>query len=162
MKNFRAPSLEKLTGDMRLDDNTAKCVRAVWRMNLEVDLSIEVVESIKNQLDAVWLGKAGTKNKDIICTNQRAAIFNWLDWAQKNYFRAPAPRELKRQIISQLCRGHGVEYLGIGLKSGLHVYYINMGDTYTPTIIFNGKNAFISTFGDVVENGFVKGLEYAK
>ena len=55
--------------------------------------------------------------------------------------------------VSLLWDAYGVEFLKT--KKG-HYYYVNCGDTYTPTIIFplrgsSRKAPFVSSWGDVVE-----------
>jgi hypothetical protein len=62
---------------------------------------------------------------------------------------------LKLDAVSDLIGGYGVEYIprGTNAKSPA-IDYVNMGDTYTPTIIRLGPKRYrVQCWGDIVERG---------
>ena len=62
---------------------------------------------------------------------------------------------LKLEAVNELVGGHGVEYVpqGTNAKSPAF-YYLNMGDTYTPTLVRTGSKRYrVACWGDLVERG---------
>lgn len=77
-------------------------------------------------------------------------------WVRECY-NYPSKLELKLQAINELLEGFGVEYvdaIGDTTYSLKGLSYINLGDTYTNTVIFNhGSSRFtFSSCGDIVES----------
>jgi hypothetical protein len=67
------------------------------------------------------------------------------DW---RYFRA--------LIIDSITQSYGVEFLGIHRRTGQDVNYLNAGDTYAPTLVFQGDSMRIACCGDYVESNLVR------
>jgi hypothetical protein len=53
--------------------------------------------------------------------------------------------------LNKMCETHGVESL---YPEAPHIYYLNTGDTYAATLVFNDVtcNLFVSDLGTIVEN----------
>jgi hypothetical protein len=62
---------------------------------------------------------------------------------------------LKLEAINELIGGHGVEYIPAGSNAkSPAIDYINLGDTYTPTILRLGPKRYrVQCWGDIVERG---------
>ena len=71
-------------------------------------------------------------------------------------YRPFRPRTFRREAINEIAGFHGVEYLGKNKRTGEAIYYLNAGDSYAPTIIFQGARLFVSTVGDLIEGGRVR------
>lgn len=67
---------------------------------------------------------------------------------------APQTRDLRMTILNALDSGlHGVEGFVIGRRNGDAdtVWYLNAGDTYTPTLVFWAGAYRVESWGDRVE-----------
>lgn len=69
------------------------------------------------------------------------------------YGRLPSLREAKRQAIDHAAGFHGVMHLGWHRRKQAHIYYLDAGDPYAPTLIFCGDRMTIGCWGDLVERG---------
>jgi len=78
------------------------------------------------------------------------------DWGNQCY-SLPSMIELKLAAINEVLEGFGVEYIESTSDSYVDSYglsYINLGDTYTNTVIFDHScNKFrFCSWGDIVES----------
>ena len=78
-------------------------------------------------------------------------------WADRCYY-APHEEELKMEAINAALGGYGVEAI-IGRyvdrsHQDIQATYVNMGDTYTPTILHDSVtgNFVVTSWGDWVES----------
>ena len=82
------------------------------------------------------------------------SVYKWVS----ECYTMPAQHELQMVAINQLLCGYGVEALrttkyGNTYWLDLLVTYVNMGDTYTPTVVYHRDNGFmICSWGDLAEN----------
>ena len=93
----------------------------------------------------------------LVCTRKRElytliednhAIFKSTDlWINKCY-NEPPMQEIKLEMINELIGGHGIETLQ---TRKAYYSYVNMGDTYTPTIIWGNHRYFVSDWGTIAE-----------
>lgn len=65
-------------------------------------------------------------------------------------------RRVKREMIDEVLRTHGVEFLGRNKRTGIPVYYCNAGDTYTTTIMFEGNVLSVGCWGYLVERNMIR------
>ena len=61
----------------------------------------------------------------------------------------PQTWDIRLTCLNVLLEGHGVECFQ--LKNGSWVEYINMGDTYTPTIVRVNGHYRVTSWGDIAE-----------
>jgi hypothetical protein len=72
-------------------------------------------------------------------------------------FNKPNPDEIKMQAINQVLEGYGIESVRTskwknGFWCDVLCTYVNMGDSYIPTVIHHRKHGFmVSSIGDVIE-----------
>lgn len=69
-------------------------------------------------------------------------------------YHAPTTRDLRMTVLDSLDTGlHGVEGFVIGRRNGDAdtVWYLNTGDTYTPTLVFWRGTYRVESWGDRVE-----------
>jgi hypothetical protein len=77
------------------------------------------------------------------------SVVRWIDQC----YNKPKLQELKLCAINQIIEGYGVDVV---YESDIFIDYINMGDTYTNTVLyFNGKY-YISSWGDIYERYCMK------
>jgi hypothetical protein len=80
-------------------------------------------------------------------------VKNWI----RQCFNEPRTDELKMRAINQALQGYGIESVRTskwknGYWCDILCTYVNMGDSYIPTIIHHRKHGFIvSSIGDVIE-----------
>lgn len=84
------------------------------------------------------------------------------EWVEKHHH---IPRSLDQQmwLLNHILQGHGVECLQKRDVFGTpEMQYVNMGDTYVTTIIWDdGRKAwFIEGYGDWVEKAERRGLKF--
>ena len=70
--------------------------------------------------------------------------------------RFPSCVDLKLSVINSITEGHGVEYIAHKDDNFIEVYgihYVNMGDTYTTTMIYDHKSSrfVLGDWGTIVE-----------
>lgn len=72
-------------------------------------------------------------------------------------FNRPLLRERMMHCLNEVCGGHGVEALEGESFRQPAALYINMGDTYAPTILFSYKTDTFSltTWGDFAERNLL-------
>jgi len=84
--------------------------------------------------------------EDIIHPESFNDVQNWLS----KCYNSPNISELKMCALSELLGGYGVE--GYSEESNVFLFdYINMGDTYTPTIIRQAGKYYLSNWGTFAE-----------
>ena len=105
-------------------------------LNISIEQANQVRQIIKGRLDPLSF----------------KSVQSWVDQC----FNMPSKLELKLCAINEVIGGFGVEYTesvndSYTDKQGLD--YINLGDTYTCTVVFNhSTNKFSCTsWGDIVE-----------
>lgn len=81
------------------------------------------------------------------------SVKKWVDQC----YNMPSKLELKLEAINEILEGYGVEYIestSDNFDSPEGLSYINLGDTYTPTVIFDhGSNKFkYCSYGDIIES----------
>ena len=89
-------------------------------------------------------------------TNPRdyVSVQNWL----KQCFNEPSENELKMEALNEVLKGFGVEAIrGNYVDSyyqDIQATYVNMGDTYDYTILFDSENEkfVLTSWGDWVES----------
>jgi hypothetical protein len=70
-------------------------------------------------------------------------------------YHRPSLHEIKMNLLDELLGSYGVEF--INLEPGNYswpkgIEYLNMGDTYTPTIIYYNNRYSIGCWGDYLEH----------
>ena len=112
-------------------------------------------------------GKLKIVKNLISLENNRAELFSLLDkgkfprtkfWVD-NCYNLPKTHEIILAAIDETIEGHGVEAIEKPSSMGCgrfqdYISYINMGDSYAPTILHDEtktRSFFASTVGDVVE-----------
>lgn len=81
--------------------------------------------------------------------------------ASNHYFETcyhkPGLRERMMNCLNEICGGHGVEAIEGESFRQPAALYVNMGDTYTPTILFSYKTDSFSltTWGDFAERNLL-------
>ncbi len=68
---------------------------------------------------------------------------------EKGCYFPPSVYELRLVAMNIVLRGHGI--VGIKSKRNQYADYINMGDTYVPTIIWYNGMCHFTTVGDFME-----------
>lgn len=63
---------------------------------------------------------------------------------------------LRQAAINVIMGGHGVEHLGQRKGNREHVYYVNAGDTYATTILFDGLHLRVGDIGTLIERGLIR------
>jgi hypothetical protein len=81
------------------------------------------------------------------------SVQNWISQC----YNMPYKVELKLCAINDILEGFGVEYISSVNDDYSEVYgldYVNLGDTYTPTVIFdhNSRKWRFTSWGDIVES----------
>ena len=64
-------------------------------------------------------------------------------------YHPPETWDIRLTCLNALLEGHGVECFQ--LKNGSWVEYINMGDTYNPTIVRVNGHYRVTSWGDIAE-----------
>jgi hypothetical protein len=75
------------------------------------------------------------------------SVRTWL----KQCYNRPRQEELKMLAISDLLCGYGVEAIFKGCAREPEASYVNLGDPYTPTIVYRDKEFGVGYWGYVVE-----------
>lgn len=122
------PSIKTLTSQLNISKEKAEQIRMV--INMRFYDFVDHYES--NKLD-----------------NPVPRTTKWIDGC----YNEPNQVELILEAINEITDGHGVEYIK---KNGkIAIEYVNMGDTYTPTIVFNRETWTFRCccWGDIVERG---------
>lgn len=69
--------------------------------------------------------------------------------------RFPDLASAKMESLNHAAGFHGVECLGYHKRQCRHVFYLNAGDPYAPTLIFIGDRMTVGCWGDLVESGVI-------
>lgn len=118
----------------------APTTRALSHRNIRLDCDPELVR-------AIW--KADS-------LDELAKVYPEADGTIiPRYGRLPSLRTAKREAINQAAGFHGVLHLGWHRRNHAHVYYLNAGDAYAPTLIFCGNRMTVGCWGDLVERGYI-------
>ena len=74
------------------------------------------------------------------------------EWVRQCYHR-PRPLELKLSAANEVLGLHGVEMVELHVRKdeSMFAYYLNSGDTYSPTLAYVNGVWSITTLGDLVE-----------
>jgi len=116
---------------------TEHCIKDLFTLNASSE-QIETVNAILN----------GTLDPRTF-----SLVREWIDAC----FYDPCSDELKIHAINQVLEGYGIEAIRTSKWKNGHwcdilCNYVNMGDSYIPTVIHHRKNGFmISSIGDVIE-----------
>ena len=116
---------------------------------------MESIETIKDLLN-ITIDQA-TQVKGVIEGTIDPFNFKSVDkWIDQCY-HFPNKAELKLKAINEIIGGYGLEYIQHvtdSFKNLQGLNYVNMGDTYTNTVIFDYKlNSFrLCSYGDIVES----------
>lgn len=149
----KSASVNKLMSIKDVDYKTALAVRAVWSASLCKIDSEQDRQLFCAQVHTALSNKKGKLK--LVDSRLWQKIVDRVNAIHGRNFRTRSIRHYKREIIDRLIDTHGIEYLGVARNSGAHVYYCNTGDTYAPTIAFNGSIMRVTTFGDMVENQYI-------
>lgn len=72
----------------------------------------------------------------------------------KSCYHNPSMHEIKMNLLDELLKSYGIEFINLEPENYFHpngIEYLNMGDTYTDTLIyFNGRYS-IGCWGDYLE-----------
>ena len=73
---------------------------------------------------------------------------------RRSCYHEPALQDLKLRALDVLLDGCGVEHIPAGRNAkSPAITYVNMGDTYTPTIVWVRGRYRVCCWGDIVERG---------
>jgi hypothetical protein len=67
----------------------------------------------------------------------------------KECYTHPSTEDLRMHVLNALAGGYGIE--AFKTKKGDYVEYLNVGDPYTPTLIYFNGNYCIASWGDFAE-----------
>lgn len=133
---WTAPSLGALNhSNVRLDC-APETIRALWRAQTKQDV-LRVLTAHYCDLGVVPADGAAD---DLFCVLQ-----------MEGQHLLPL-HAVKRRLVNHLGGFHGVESLGTHRRNGKTVWYCNAGDTYAPTLCFNGRRLFVACWGDLIES----------
>lgn len=102
--------------------------------------------------------------KDVTPELAKRIRYLWKEASRKEILSVLAPLKLhyypttwrgRMMAINLVAEYYGVEYLGRN-KNGEGVYYLNAGDTYTDTIMFINSRMILSSWGQLVESGYIR------
>jgi len=127
MAAYRCASIARLQEISHVSEDAARRIRAIWK---------------STNCDAAYAAAAPD-------------VAERVQGILRSYYNGPTLRAYKRMLIDATIETHGVEYLGRHKRSGEHVDYCNAGDTYSPTIVFVGRELRVTTWGDMVEKGAI-------
>jgi hypothetical protein len=75
------------------------------------------------------------------------------EWINECYHR-PGLHELKMYAINMVMHGFGVEYIPAGNnRKSPAIEYVNLGDTYTCTLMYINGQYVVGSWGSIVEMG---------
>ena len=138
---------------------------SVWRYDKKPKLYIrnekgfhEVTEhAIKNLNDLqATPEQIETVNYILNGTIETRTFSTGRDWIDVCFYE-PCSDELKMHAINQVLEGYGIEAIRTtkcknGFWCDVLYTYINMGDSYIPTIIHHRKHGYmVATIGDIIE-----------
>jgi hypothetical protein len=109
---------------------------------------LNLLEATPEQIETVNYILNGTLNPRTF-----SMVQEWLDAC----FYEPCSDELKMEAINQALEGYGIESVRTskwknGFWCDILCTYINMGDSYIPTVIHHRKHGYmVASIGDVIE-----------
>ena len=112
---------------------------------------------IKAMVDYLGIDRAVAVKLKKVLTGETDLLT--IDSAAKRHWEAHNPHEpvtLALEAVNELLGGYGVEYVE-STEDTMHeaqgIEYINFGDTYSPTLMYDHRDGIwrLGTFGDCVE-----------
>jgi hypothetical protein len=118
--------------------------------------------SVRTMIEALGVTpqEAGTVRR-IWCNLTREELLAQYEAAatvQRQSYNDHPTIHLRRIAIASVLNKefHGVEFLGWYRRTEARVYYLNAGDPYAATLIFQGDNLRVACWGDLVERNAIK------
>lgn len=139
MTSHNIPSIKRMTAELRLDLPTAELARRVMEAANTSDL-----ESL---LGVEFYGH-------LIESEHADRFIGARHWYRACHGR-PNRELVQMYMLNDLLDGHGVEGQSAGTNAKSPSFeYVNMGDTYTATILYvYGRGFRISDWGTLIERG---------
>lgn len=122
------------------------------------------VSSIQNKLNVDR--ETANKLRRLLDGRLDPTTFSSVDKWLKECFHLPKMDALRMVAANELLSGHGVEPLkgewSNGYWGDIRAVYVNMGDTYANTLLYDRNYGFrITSYGDFVEDCERKGEVFA-
>lgn len=91
----------------------------------------------------------------------RNVLVAWRDGTLNYRSMIHKPSRVMLEAANSILEGHGIEYLE-SVNGRAHAYYVNMGDTYAPTILLDtsSDSVRVTSWGDWVEAQERKGNRF--
>lgn len=134
---YNIPSIKRMIAELRLDLPIAKLARRVMEARCV------------SELETLMGVYSVTVNEDIYRTFTHARAWYCSCYNQPGYVL------VKMYMLNDLLNGYGVEFQSAGTNAKSPQFeYVNMGDTYTATILYiNGRGFKVTNCGTVIEKG---------
>lgn len=95
-----------------------------------------------------------TMEKRGFSREQSTAIRAEMESFHRKYWKGGVRPEKTMERINGIVNGHGVEYIPRGHnQESPSILYVNMGDTYSTTILWTRGRFSVCCWGDIVERG---------
>lgn len=113
---------------------------SVKRIAKTLNLSIDKAKLVRGIID------------NSIRVKDNEAFPNTNKWIYSCY-NTPSRHEIKMEALNETIGGFGVEVLGdvYNYPPRIDAEYVNLGDTYIPTIVFHDGRYKLTSWGDIVE-----------
>ncbi len=97
--------------------------------------------------------KKGNKIRDLLTRKTQTRDYDNVRHAEETCFHQMNYKHRLMIALDEILEGYGVECLGTGNPHYPRFEYVNLGDTYTTTIVLNIETGriFIDSWGNVVE-----------